>query len=119
MSPSKRFSYYRRLSAADQRIYRKSDEVTAVKLEGVGRLRPLVEALRLALESGRRIDVERSAQALCRALTGALAVPPVAVRVRSVRPADRGGELHGLYTWESGEMPVIEVWMRTARNRDV
>src|SRR5581483_9948540 len=29
------------------------------------------------------------------------------------------GELHGLYTWEEGKVPVIEVWMRTAKNRRV
>jgi len=119
MGASKRFSYYGRLSAADQRVYRKSDAVTAVELRGSGALSPDVEALRGALLSGRRSDVERRARVLCRGITARLAVPPVVVRVRSVRPADRGGELHGLYTWESGKSPLIEVWMRTARNRDV
>lgn len=119
MPSERRFSYYRRLSAADQRTYRKSDQVTAVNLPRAPVVRPLADAVRAALESGRRSDVERCAQALCRALTASLRVPPVLVKVRSVRPADRGGELHGLYTWESGKQPVVEVWMRTARNRDV
>lgn len=119
MARARRFSYYRRLSAADQRTYRKSDAVTAVELEAAPALRPLVEAVRVALSSGKRQAVERTAHALCLGITTSLGVPSVVVRVRSVRPADRGGELHGLYTWESGREPLIEVWMRTARNRDV
>jgi hypothetical protein len=119
MSAARRFTYYRRLSAADQRTYRKSDAVTAVKLEDVAELRLQAEALRVALSTGKRLMVERTAHALCRGITATLGVPSVAVRVRSVRPADRGGELHGLYTWETGRQPLIEVWMRTARNKDV
>jgi hypothetical protein len=119
MAQSRRFSYYRRLSAADQRTYRKSDAVTKVELTGVPAMRSLTEALRGALASGKRRDVERSAQALCAGITEDLGVPPVAIRVRSVRPADRTGELHGLYTWEHGKRPLIEVWMRTAKNENV
>jgi hypothetical protein len=42
------------------------------------------------------------------------------VRVLARRPADGGGELHGLY--EPGEdraLARITVWMRTAQRRDV
>jgi hypothetical protein len=119
MAESRRFSYYRRLSAADQRTYRKSDAVTRIELTRVPVLRSLTEALRKALESGKRGDIERSAHALCSGITTDLGVPPVTTKVRSVRPADRSGELHGLYTWEKGKQPVIEVWMRTAKNENV
>jgi hypothetical protein len=119
MAETRRFSYYRRLSAADQRTYRKSDAVTRVELNRAPALRPLTEALAVALASGKRRDVERCAHALCGGITADLGVPPVATRVRSVRPADRSGELHGLYTWEQGKRPLIEVWMRTAKNENV
>jgi hypothetical protein len=119
MAQAKRFSYYRRLSAADKRTYRKSDAVTSVELSRVSNLRSLTEALKAALSSGKRIGVERAAHALCQGIMADLGVPPVVTRVRSVRPADHGGELHGLYTWEEGKKPLIEVWMRTAKNENV
>lgn len=119
MAETRRFSYYRRLSAVDQRTYRKSDAITRVELAHAPALRSLTEALRTALESGKRGEVERSAHALCSGLMADLDVPPVTTKVRSVRPADRSGELHGLYTWEKGKRPVIEVWMRTAKNENV
>jgi hypothetical protein len=119
MAESKRFAYYRRLSAADQRTYRKSDAITRIDLNRVPALRSLTEALRAALESGKRAAVERSAHALCAGVAADLGVPPVTTKVRSVRPADHGGELHGLYTWEQGKKPLIEVWMRTAKNENV
>jgi hypothetical protein len=119
MAETRRFSYYRRLSTADQRTYRKSDAVTRVELRRAPELRPLTEALRVALTLGKRADVERSAHALCSGIMTDLGVPPVTTKVRSVRPADHSGELHGLYTWEKGKQPVIEVWMRTAKNENV
>jgi len=119
MADAKRFSYYRRLSAAERRTYRKSDAVLAVELPVAPALGPRVAALRSALESGKRASVEAATQSLGTAILASLGVPPVVVRVRSVRPADHGGELHGLYTWEEGKPPLIEVWMRTAKNRDV
>lgn len=119
MAQTRRFSYYRRLDAADQRTYRKSDAVTSVDLSKVVTLRALTDALKVALSSGKRVDVERAAHALCLGIMADLGVSPVVTRVRSVRPADRGGELHGLYTWEDGKKPLIEVWMRTAKNENV
>ncbi len=119
MGDSKRVSYYRRLSAPEQRTYRKSDAVLTVELPAAPALGPRVSAVRTALDSGKRAAVEAATQSLCDGILASLGVPPVVVRVRSVRPADHGGELHGLYTWEDGKAPLIEVWMRTARNKDV
>src|ERR1700753_891516 len=116
---SSRFSSYTRLSAADKRTYRASDEIGAVALPSPGALVPLAEELKAALEAGKRPTIERAARALCLGITLSLEVPAVRVQVRSVRPSDHSGELHGLYTWEEGKVPNIEVWMRTARNRRV
>ncbi|HVW26785.1 MAG TPA: hypothetical protein VHC69_15560 [Polyangiaceae bacterium] len=116
---SSRFSYYGRLSAAEKRTYRKSDEVGAVVLPKPSALVPMAERLKVALAAGKRANIERAARELCLGITLSLGVPAVRVCVRSVRPSDHSGELHGLYTWEEGEVPVIEVWMRTAKNRRV
>ena len=79
MAEVRRFSYYRRLTAADQRTYRKSDAVTRVELTRVPALRSLTEALRTALESGKRVDVERASHSLCSGITTDLGVPPVTI----------------------------------------
>jgi hypothetical protein len=114
-----RFAYYRKLGKADQRTYVRSDAIRAVELPDANVLRPRAENLQAALSTGKRVGVERAARDLCRGITEQLAVLSVVVRVRSVRPSDQSGELHGLYTWEEGKAPVIEVWMRTAMNEQV
>lgn len=110
-----RFSYYERLSAKDKRIYVRSDEIRTVKVPDVVALSPLVEELRTTLEAGRKIKATRAANALVLALCKQLGAPKVRVRIHETRPSWDGGELHGLYTFalEAGEVPEIEVWMRT------
>jgi hypothetical protein len=63
--------------------------------------------------------VQRATERLIRGLTDALGVPPVKVDVLAARPHNRHGELHGLYTAERGRTPVIQLWMRTAKQRRV
>ena len=41
------------------------------------------------------------------------------VQVEGVRPSNRRGELHGLYTQYSGGSTSIQVWMRTAKRGQV
>jgi len=109
-----RFPYFERLSAKDKRIYLKSDAMRVVKVPDAAALEPLVAELRAQLEAGRRLRTTRAANALVLALCKQLGAPPVRVRVREVRPSWEGGELHGLYTFAApGEVPEIEVWMRT------
>ena len=109
-----KFGYFSRLSAKDKRIYLRSDELREVKVPDARALEPLVEELRVALEAARRIRTTKAANALILALCKQLKAPKVRVRVRETRPSWEGGELHGLYTFaEEGEVPEIEVWMRT------
>lgn len=118
MEPGKRFGYYARLSAKDKRIYRKSDAITAVPLPDVEALFPLVQALAAALAAGKRPTVAKAANALGEAVFAQLAVTPVRVRVREVRPNSEHGQLYGLYTFaHEGKPPEIEVWMRTAAHK--
>lgn len=114
-----RFSYYDRLSRAQRRVYDASDRVAVVPLPDAGALAPAVEALRRALEGGRRAAVERAAGRLVDALLEALRVEPARTSVLAVRPRGRGGELHGLYTRVEGQPALLQVWMRTAAHRRV
>jgi hypothetical protein len=113
------FSYYARLSRAEQAVYRRSDEVTAIRLPQPSALHPLVTTLGAALASDDRAAVQRATEQVIRAITDALGVPPVRVEVLAARPHARWGELHGLYTAERGKVPRIQLWMRTAKQRRV
>src|SRR5574341_2241931 len=114
------FAFYARLTRAQQRVYRRSDEVSAVPLPGAPALRPLVESMARALEAEDRAKVEAAARALLDSLTRGLGVPPVRVEVLAARPSRDWGELHGLYSpGERGARPRITVWMRTAQRRQV
>jgi hypothetical protein len=113
------FSYYKRLSAADKRVYRKSDEIRTVALPSPSALHARVASLQHALESGQQRATGKAAQELVDGITDALGVPRVSVTVRSVRPSNSSGELHGYYTLEEGKTATIEVWMRTAAHERV
>lgn len=106
--------YYERLSRRNKAIYRQSDRIAEVRLPDAAALRPLATAVRDALAADDRVAVERTAASLVRAMLQQLEVPPVSVRVMAVRPSHDWGELHGLYTFEEGKRPTIQVWMRTA-----
>jgi len=114
------FAYYRKLSKRQRRIYNESDAVSALRLAKPARLRSLVHHVASSLVSEDRIQVERTSRALIEALCEQLGVPRTKLRVRSVRPSDDWGELHGLYTPPEGRrLASIEVWMRTAQQRRV
>lgn len=114
------FAYYERLNVRQKRIYDRSDEITAIRLPRPRRLRPLVHHLQSALASGVQAEVARTTRAMADGLCGQLEVAPVRVTVRSRRPSDDYGELHGLYTPARGRAwACIEVWMRTAHRRQV
>ncbi len=114
------FSYYKKLTAAQKRIYRKSDEIAAVALPAASGLRPLVEKLRHALTREDRESVEGLCRMIATGMTDRLKVPRLRIRVLAVRPSASWGELHGLYeTAEGRASAVITLWMRTAKHRRV
>ncbi|MGH7268234.1 MAG: hypothetical protein ACREMB_25730 [Candidatus Rokuibacteriota bacterium] len=114
------FAYYDRLTRAQQRIYRASDEVTSLRLPGADTLRPIATELADALSREDRAAIEAAAQRLFRGLADAFGIPPCRVEVLSARPHGRWGELQGLYTTaERGRPARVQLWMRTARQRRV
>jgi hypothetical protein len=112
------FAYYQRLTAAQKRIYRKSDALTSIELPGAAELRPLAGELAAALAADDRREVERVCRALAEGICSRLGAPPVQVRVLSARPSGDYGELHGLYD-PAFTPPRITIWMRTAAKRRV
>ena len=104
-----RFGYYDRLSREEQALYRKSDARVDVPLTNLEGLRALLPAIERGLVDDDRKAVERGTQALVQALVLELGAPAVRVKVLAKRPADGGGELHGLYEIEEGEVPVLRV----------
>ncbi len=114
------FAYYRRLSAAQKRIYRRSDEITSIPLPRAQELRSLTDDLAAALEEEDRRGAERICHRLADGLTQRLEVPPVQIMVLRVRPRDGWGELHGLYEpSEDDYLSRISLWMRTAQRAQV
>jgi hypothetical protein len=114
------FSYYERLTRAQQRIYRQSDGVTSLRLTNPALLQPLVEALAAALATEERPAVQAAADRLFGALTRTFGTPPCRVEVLAARPHGKWGELQGLYeTAERGRPAKVTLWMRTARQRRV
>jgi len=114
------FAYYSRLTRSQQRIYRRSDEITTIPLPQATPLHPLVGQIAEALKNEDRRRIEAVSQDLTSALTARLKVPHVQVEVLAVRPSKDWGELHGLYTPAEGRRPArVSVWMRTAKHRRV
>src|SRR5919198_1450863 len=113
------FSYYARLSRAQQAIYRKSDSITDVVLPRASELRGRVAVLQAALEAEDRKATQAASERLIRGITDALHIPPVRVEVLAARPHAGWGELHGLYTSSPGRSPKIQLWMRTAKQKRV
>ena len=114
------FAYFDRLSPARKVVYLRSDAIERVALPPGPPLIRIVEQIEEELRAERRKPVEAAAQALLSELTQRLKVPPVRVKVLSVRPSGNWGELHGLYEPEDGEGPaLITVWMRTVARKQV
>ena len=114
------FSYFDRLSPARKVVYLRSDAIEKIQLPPGPPLTDFVPRLERALADERRKEVEEVSQALLTVLTTRLKVPPVRVKVLTVRPSGNWGELHGLYEpTDDGTPPLITVWMRTVARRQV
>lgn len=115
------FAYYKQLSRPQQAIYRRSDQISGIRLPHSRALQPLVTRIKAALKAQDRLKTEAACQDLIDGLTDALNIPPVRVRVRAVRPINDWGELHGFYIPIEGQRRIarIAVWMRTAQRRQI
>ncbi len=113
------FSYYARLSRAQQAIYRRSDAITEMRLPQAERFAAAVDAVESALLAEDRVATQAASERVIGGLMEVFGAPPVRVEVLAARPHARWGELHGLYTAERGRRPRIQLWMRTAKQKRV
>ena len=113
------FSYYKKLSATDKRIYTASDRIEGLELPDPAVLRPLMPPLEAALKADARPAVEGICVRLASGLVAQLAIRPVNLKVLAVRPSNDYGELHGLYEGAEGRLRTarITLWMRTAQKK--
>ena len=113
------FSYYARLTRAQQAVYRRSDAITEIRLPQAERFAAAVDAVESALLAEDRAATQAASERVIGGLMEVLGAPPVRVEVLAARPHARWGELHGLYTAERGKRPKIQLWMRTAKQKRV
>jgi hypothetical protein len=109
-----------RLSAAQRRIWERSNAITTIRVPPSPRLNLLATHLATTLESGDRARVQTASQAVLDAYCGLLRVPHLQVEVEGTRPTNHYGELHGLYRPGNGRVhDRVQVWMYTARRGQV
>ena len=113
------FSYYARLTRAQQAVYRRSDAIAEIRLPQAERFAAAVDAVESALLAEDRAATQAASERVIGGLMEVLGAPPVRVEVLAARPHARWGELHGLYTAERGKRPKIQLWMRTAKQKRV
>jgi len=113
------FPFYNNLSAARKRIYRDSDAIESIPINDPARIHPVIGQLKESLESDRRREVARHASEICRLVCDGLEIETLIVKIKSRRPSRSTEELHGLYEWTEGEIPVLTVWMKTAARGQV
>ncbi|MGE0371278.1 MAG: hypothetical protein AB7Q01_05230 [Gammaproteobacteria bacterium] len=114
------FAYYKRLTRRQQGIYRKSNEVPAVRLPNWRAVQPIAHLLEETLPGGDRHAVQELCTELLNTMADGLKVHRVRIAVLARRPSDETEELHGCYhPAEEGGHAVIKVWMRTAKRNQV
>ncbi len=114
------YRYYARLTPQRKALYRRSDGISTIVIPRPEALHPLAESVRVALERGKRQEVEHCSNAVTAEVVGQLGTALVVVRVLSDRPTYAWGELHGLYEPTANRQSArISVWMHTAKRRQV
>jgi hypothetical protein len=110
-----------RLTPFQQRIYDRSASIPTIPLVPTPQLLEATAALEPALAVDDHQQVQTLSQTIVNHICWRLNVRTVRVQVQGVRPSNRRGELHGLYTqYGSGSRTdSIQVWMRTAKRGQV
>jgi hypothetical protein len=109
-----------RLTPFQQRIYDRSTAISSIQLIPTPQLLEATKALEGALATEDHPQVEALTQTIVNHICWRLSVRTVRVQVQGVRPSNRRGELHGLYTQYGGSLgDSIQVWMRTAKRGQV
>ncbi len=114
------FSYYKKLSTEQKRIYRRSDSITSLPLSHAENLRPVIVQLEAALAGDKQPLVEECCRSIASGIVSRLSIPQIRIQVLAVRPSGAWGELHGLYEPPEGRASAkITLWMRTIKHKRV
>lgn len=114
------FAYFNRLTIAQKRTYRRSDQITAIPLPKNEELHALTRELAVALGTEDHELTQRYSQRLFSAITDRLNTPRVRVEVLQVRPSNHIGELQGLYIPEEHSKAAnVKLCMRMAKRKQV
>jgi hypothetical protein len=110
-----------RFTPFQQRIYDRSASIASIQFVPPSPLLEATQALQHALTADDHPRVEALAQTIVNHICWQLSVRTVWVQVQGVRPSNRRGELHGLYTHygSANRTNSIQVWMRTAKRGQV
>jgi hypothetical protein len=108
-----------RLTPFQQRIYDRSASIPSIQFTPTSQLLEVTATLENALAAEDHSQVESLSQTIVNRICWQLNVRTVRVQVQGVRPSNRRGELHGLYTQYGGGSDSIQVWMRTAKRGKV
>ncbi|HUY29310.1 MAG TPA: hypothetical protein VMV27_18015 [Candidatus Binataceae bacterium] len=114
--------FFHRMPPLAQRAYLRSDAIGKFDFDATAQARHAVRALVAALESGDSKATAGGARSVAIEVCRIAAVMPLGVEVRSVRPKNQRGELHGLFypfNARSRTPAHIILWMRTAERHDV
>jgi hypothetical protein len=112
-------SFRHRLNRSQQRDYDRSNRVVAVPLRVSARLQRAVQLLETSLSYGDRHRSQHLSQIVCDEICAALRVRSARVLVEGVRRSNSRGELHGLFSSGAAQGERIQVWMFTAKRRQV
>ena len=115
-------AFFHRMPPLAQRAYLRSDSIGKFDFEPAPAARNAVAALASALEADAAPAIAAAARVVAIEVCRMAAVMPLAVEVRSVRPRNQRGELHGLfYPFDSrSRTPAhIVLWMRTAQRHEI
>jgi hypothetical protein len=110
-----------KLTKAEARTWARSDAIAAFRIPPSPLLPTYGVTVAEALATGDRARVQLASQRLLDQFCRLLGVRPLIVEVCGVRPRNRSGELHGLYTPsnDTRARDRVQVWMHTAQRRQV
>lgn len=113
------FNYYKKLNSTQKKIYDRSASISSIKLPWAEKFGPFIQALKVALIQEDQRKVQDLTQRILNGFCQVFQIPTVQAKVLARRPSAQWGELHGLYESEEGKRPVITLWMRTAKRKQV
>lgn len=119
---NQRPAFFYRMPPRAQRTWLLSEAIERFEFASTRAACDAVATLVLALQSGGAVATAEAARIVAREVCAMAGVAALAVEVKSVRPRNQRGELHGLFfpfDARTRTPPRIVLWMRTAQRHAV